>query len=448
MEFYQGDVIDGRFRVVRNLSDSGGMGKVLVVTDNQQQLQGELALKYCRGADQEILMRFRREVRIMAGFAGNSRVAQVYYANVEHNPPYFVMRYYPQGDLLGLIGLLAVNHLAAEQVFNLMIECIGELHAKNVLHRDIKPQNFLQENGTIVVSDLGLGAEVDSLTRFTDSLAYAGTRGFLPPEFHNGGFKHADVTSDIYMLGKTFYVLLTGRDPTYIADDGIHTALYYVIERCSEQNKTRRYASLAELRQSLNLAFDVVLGRGGAIGKASQLLDAIQNTLQVENKFYPEQIVEFLNTLTVLDAADKGRICSQLGVPFMMAISQGMLIDHIPTFLGVYKQMVEDGQYSWSFAETIADNMKRIFDAPGVPDRTKALALEIAIDGAERMNRFAAMNTCIAMITSVNDESLGALVAGVMQRNQHHFIGNIEPSQCRSDAIRRFLWAVKQANSN
>lgn len=48
MEFYPGDVIDGRFQVVRNLSDSGGMGKVLVVTDNQKQLQGELALKYCR----------------------------------------------------------------------------------------------------------------------------------------------------------------------------------------------------------------------------------------------------------------------------------------------------------------------------------------------------------------------------------------------------------------
>lgn len=448
MEFYPGDVIDGRFRVARNLSDSGGMGKVLVVNDTTGQLQGELALKYCRDTQDENLARFRREVRIMASFLGNSRVAQVYWSNVDHAPPYFVMKYYPEGDLLGLIGVLAADYSVAEQVFNLMIESVGELHARNVIHRDIKPQNFLRDGGRIVVSDLGLGAEVGSMTRFTDSLAAWGTRGYLPPEFHNGGFKHADVTSDIYMLGKTFYVLLTGRDPTYIADDGLHQALYYVIERSSEQSKSRRYPSLAELKQSLNLAFDMALGRGGPIGKASQLFDAIQNTLIAENKFYPEQIIEFVNTLTVLDTADKARICFQLGTPFMMAISQGMLIDHIPTFLNVYKQVVEEGQYSWSFAETIADNMKRIFDAPGMPERTRTLALEIAIDGAERMNRFAAMDICIAMIKSISDETLGALVASVMQRNQYYFIVNIEPTQCRSDAIRRFLWAVKNAASN
>lgn len=445
MDFYPGDVIDGRWRVARVLSDAGGMGKVLIVGDMQGQLAGELALKYCLGNEEQTLHRFRREVRLLASFYGNSRIAQVYSANVEHFPPYFVMKFYPDGDLLAFNGSLGVNYIAAEQVFNLMIEGINELHAKNIFHRDIKPQNFLREGASIVVSDLGLGAEVDSLTRFTESHVAWGTRGYLPPEFYDGGFKHADATSDIFMLGKTFYVLLTGRDPTYMSDDGIHPALFYVIERSSQQNKSRRFASLAELKQAMGFAFDVVLGRGGAIGKASQLLDTIQTTLSTENKFYPDQIIDFVNTLTVLDVDDKARICSELGPPFMMAISQGVLVDHLPIFLEVYKKMVEGEAYSWSFAETIADNMKRIFDAVDVPDKSRALALEIAVDGAERMNRFAAMDTCISMITSVSNEMLGTMVANVMQRNQHYFILNIEPSQCRSDAIRRFLYAAKNA---
>lgn len=448
MDFYQGDVIDGRWKVIRVLSDSGGMGKVLIVGDTHGHLMGELALKYCRGDDEQTLHRFRREVRLLASFSGNSRIAQVFWANVEHFPPYFVMKFYRDGDLLALNGSLGINYPAAEQVFNLMIDGINELHANNIYHRDIKPQNFLRDGASIVVSDLGLGAEIDSLTRFTESHIAYGTFGYLPPEFYNGGFKHADATSDIFMLGKTFYVLLTGRDPTYMSDDGIHPALFYVIERSSQQNKSRRFASLADLKQALSFAFDVVLGRGGAIGKANQLLDTIQTTLRTENKFHPDQIIEFVNTLTVLEDMDKARICSELGQPFMMAISQGVLIEQLPAFLEVYKQMVESGQYGWSFAETIADNMKRIFDAAGVPDRTRAFALEIAIDGAERMNRFAAMDTCIAMITSVNQETLGALVANVMQRNHHYFIQNIEPSQCRSEAIRRFLYAAKNAEAS
>ena len=180
-----------------------------------------------------------------------------------------------------------------------------------------------------MVSDFGLGTEIGSVTRFTNSMQAWGTHGYLPPEFRSGGFKNVSEASDIYMLGKAFYALLTGLDPTYIMEGGIHPALFHVIERACERDKSMRYANLAELRQAMTLAFDVMLNRGGLIGKISQLLDTIQNGLRNENRYNPDQIVEFIGTLPMVDKDDQVRICYELGPPFMMSIIQGQLVSHI-----------------------------------------------------------------------------------------------------------------------
>lgn len=83
--------------------------------------------------------------------------------------------------------------------------------------------------------------------------------------------------------------------------------------------------------------------------------------------------------------------------------------------------------------------MQRIFKNNEVVAKTRARALELAIDAAFRMNRFAAMDTCCAMVTSVDDDDLGFHVVGVIQNYQHSFITDIEPSQCNCDSIRTIL---------
>lgn len=443
MEFDVSEVIDGRFEVERQLTDSGGMGKVLLVSDLTGELDGTLALKYCKEDSEEHVRRFRREVRLLKSFAGNSKIVEVLASNIDYEPPYFVMKFYPDGDLTSYIGSLHENLEKQEGLFHLMIDCISELHSNKIFHRDIKPQNFLREGESIVVSDFGLGVEASSATRFTESMNCWGTQGYLPPEFHNGGFKHADETGDIFMLGKTFYVLLTGQNPTYLTDTEIHPALFHVIDRACEQDKTRRYQTLADLKQALQLAYDVMTGRGGLLGEVTQLIENIQDRLKNESKYQSSHVIEFIEKLALIDGDDQIKICLDLNSAFMSALSQGRLIPHIPAFLKIYKEMVESNQYSWSFAETIAENMQEIFDSPEVPDKTRASALELAIDAAYRMNRFAAMDTCIAMITSVKSETLGAHVAAVMHRNQHSFITGIEASQCKSEAVRKMLRAAK-----
>jgi serine/threonine protein kinase len=295
MEYEVGDIIDDRFEVTGLCSDSGGMGRVLLVQDEREEFSGTLALKYCREEDDEYIKRFRREVRLLKRFSGNSKVIKVLYSNYTHQPPYFVMEFYPDGDLTTRIDEIQNDLEEQERIFNLMIDCIAELHANNVLHRDIKPQNFLIDRKSLVVSDFGLGMEPGSTTRFTSSSMFWGTQGYLPPEFQNGGFKHADESADVFMLGKSFYVLITKQNPTYLMENELHPALFHVIERACELDKNRRYRSLAELRQALQMAYDVMLTRGGNLGEVNQLLATIDDRLENERKYNSSQVIEFIN---------------------------------------------------------------------------------------------------------------------------------------------------------
>ena len=445
MNFETNEIIDNRFVVDGLCSDSGGMGQILFVTDNTGEFEGKLVLKYCLEEDEEYIKRFRREVRLIEGFAGNSKVIETLYSNTQYDPPYFIMKYYEDGDLTTIIDDISNSPEKQEVIFNKMIDCISELHSDNVYHRDIKPQNFLIDRDNIVVADFGLGMEPNSTSRFTSSSMFWGTQGYLPPEFQNGGFKHADETGDIFMLGKSFYVLLTKQNPTYLMDEEIHPSIFYIIERACELDKKRRYQSLSEMKQALQLAFDVILNRGGQLGEANQLISTIEDRLEKENKYNSSQVIEFIEKLALVDKEDQIRICLDLKKPFISILTQEKLLPYVSSFLKIYSDMVESEQYSWAFAEDIATYMKKIFSSEEAEAKVRVKALEIAIDAAYRMNRFAAMDTCSSMISSVKDNDFGVHVVAIMQRNNYSFINDIEASQCNCDSIINYLKSKKSA---
>jgi len=439
MNYAIGDIIDERFEVTDLCSDHGGMGVVLLVEDTSKEFEDILALKICREEDKDHIKRFRRECRLLENFKNNSRVVDILYSETDHSPPYFVMKYYEDGDLTTLVDRIKQDAGLQESIFMDMIDCIAELHANDVLHRDIKPQNFLLDGDSLVVSDFGLGVEPDSKTRFTSTTAIWGTEGFIPPEFRGGKFKEPLPSGDVYMLGKSFYTLLTGQTPLYLMEDEVHPALFHVIERACELDHDRRYQNLAELKQALHSAYNVILGRGGHLGEVHQLLSTIKDKLENDRKYDSSEVRKFVSELALADEDDQIRICTELERPFFAIWANEKLEPELPSFLKTYRKMVESGQYGFAFAETIASNMKAIFKSADISDRTRAKALELAIDAAERMNRFAAMDTCISMITSVSDDELGIHVATVIQKAQSSFIASIEASQCKCDSVRNAI---------
>jgi len=341
--FRVGDFVDGRFRVDGVCSESGGMGVILHVSPVAAVLPYRVVLKYCRGNDEEQLRRFRREVRLMASYKGNSKVAQIIEYNLDYDPPYYVMKFYAEGDISTLVPALRSSHELQERCFLQMIDCVQELHSRNEYHRDIKPANFLLDGQQIIVSDFGLTTEIGSNTAFTRSSAWWGTHGFIPPEFLDGGFKHADASGDIFMFGKTFYALLTGRDPTYLERHGVPAPLFHIIDRCCSVSKDSRYRTLADLKQSLAAAYDVLLQRLGGLGKVKQLLSSIGEKFEAGGNYDQREILEFVEQLALVDEAEQVRVCFELPAAFFLVIGQRLSVDSLPTFLRIYERLWRAG---------------------------------------------------------------------------------------------------------
>lgn len=436
-----GEIIDGKYYIDGVCSDSGGMGAILHVTQLIDPPEYPLVLKYCRNSDDEHLKRFRREVRLLSEFSGNSKVVQIRDKNLDAEPPYFVMRFYADGDLIQLIPELQASYALQEQYFLKMIDSIQELHTHNEYHRDIKPQNFLREGDRLVVSDLGLSTEVLSVTAFTRSSVWWGTHGYIPPEFQQGGFKHADAAGDIYMLGKTFYVLLTGREPAYLMQDGVPPPLFHIINRCCSLSKTARYQTLSELKQSLVASYDVLLNRAG--GVLQELFSAIKDRLATNNQYEAEEVSRFVEQLALADEDDQKQVISELPEMFFSAISQEPLANSLTVFLSIYEVYVDGASYSWVHAEIIASRMNRVFKTKTVPIQTRALALDLAIRAAYHMNRFAAMNSCKSMVKTISEEDLALNVVPIIFKQEAAFLSDIEPSDCSNDAIRNAIRTIR-----
>lgn len=444
--FNVGSVVDNKYTIAGLCNSTGGMGTILFVKAHCAPTT-LLVLKYCNYSDDETKNRFRREVRVMQEFNGNFYVAPIIDANLEHVPPYFVMPYFEHGDLTKQVELIRKDLVVAESYFNRMIDCIEQLHSKNVFHRDIKPQNFLVGNGNLVVSDFGLCREHDSSTNFTRASAWAGTPRYMPPEFQNGGFRNADAPGDIYMLGLTFRDMLFGDELPQTDLPQQVNGISVVIDRAIAYDKNRRYQSLSALRQSLTSAFDLALGRvvdsGGVLGTLQSIVDKWKTYGQSDWT----EIGQFVDELSLLPQHDQHRVCLNLPSELFQVVARTPLpLGRLSGLVQIYLGMSNDADYEWSFAESIASNMAVLFTSPLASQEDKADALKAAIIAAIRQNRFAAMDTCTAMIVSITEGGLAQRVFEVMIEHPSYFLENIDPLMCRSPAIRQAI-AILKANS-
>lgn len=422
------------------------MGVVKLVNDLTGEYKGALALKYCRETSEEYLVRFQREVRLGNKFKGNEKVVQILHYNFEHSPPYFIMPFYEKGDLCKLHSLLPQDYLLQEKIINQMIDCIHELHSEGIYHRDIKPQNFLINGDNIVVSDFGLGLEPDSISRFTVSSDSWGTHGFLPPEFQDKGFKHADAQADIFMLGKSIYALLTNMEPTYFRQHkNINNSLQYVLDKACAQRKERRFNNLAEMKQAVELSFDVILKRRGALAEAQEYLEIIKTLLKLEGKYNPSQITQFVNQMLHLDDDDLFRIIEEIStLTFFRVLSDPNLQSTLVDFLNLYEKFVESQGYAWAFAEVIAQIMTILINSKNVNLENKVKSLDLAIKASIYMNRYAAMEICTNIIKNIDDEGLAERVVNLMRDHKEAFVDDIERSACKAESIRNYLGIISR----
>lgn len=112
---------------------------------------------------------------------------------------------------------------AADIILDLL-DALRAVHAKGIVHRDVKPANvMLTEGGDVKLADFGLvNSQEDRLTRVGTKM---GTPGFMPPE-QDRDAKSAGVPADLYAVAVTFYCLLRGCDPVGATQRGITAPLF------------------------------------------------------------------------------------------------------------------------------------------------------------------------------------------------------------------------------
>ena len=439
MDYENGTTVDERFKIEGLCSDTGGMGQILFVKDLRQEQTDRLVLKYCKEDNPNLIDRFRREIRLMQNFHDNSKIVDVLYANTKTTPPYFIMPYYKNGDLSKIVSNLKDNYELQESILCSMIDCIQVLHDEGVFHRDIKPQNFLlNDDNEIEVSDFGLGVEINSNTRNTTTRTALGTEGYYPPEFMDGGFKYADARGDIYMLGKSFYYLLTSKDPTHIDSSLINSSLFHIISKACSIKKENRYKDLNDLKQDIALAYNVILNRvKNNYIDAKNLLEHIQGT---HNE---KELNKFFKIFYFLKDNEKMSLCKELNPYFFFALIELDDSINLIDFLKIYQIMIDKFDYDYDFVDTIGNNLKIILDANDSSNESKALSLDILINVSQLMNRWDSQEICKNFIISIKDDELGESISPIILKNKTSFVSNINIADCKCDTILRSIGTIK-----
>lgn len=209
-----GQVIQGRYRVLRTIS-TGGLGTVYLaeqLSSGQKVAVKMLLGQYTR--DEEFIRRFRHEAQQAASLS-HPRVATIYESGQVENGGLFIAMEYVAGKTLKEVireGVLPVGRAVALGIQ--IAEALQAAHKAGIIHRDVKPENIVvREGDDIKLMDLGIARprDAETRTRMTGTGMFVGTPEYLAPEQIEGG----EITerTDLYAWGIVFYEMLTGEVP-------------------------------------------------------------------------------------------------------------------------------------------------------------------------------------------------------------------------------------------
>lgn len=196
------------YRSLRKIGE-GGMAQVYLAEREQDGLQLVLKVLDSRlRADETFFRRFVQEYKLIAGLQ-NEYVAHIYDQGFAGEHPYIAMEYLAGGTLATRIHE-GMTSLSALRITSQIARALDAIHARGVIHRDLKPPNILfRENGRPVLVDFGLAKNLSVKTTLTRHGEVVATPRYMSPEQCLG--KPADHRSDLYSLGVIFYEMLSGR---------------------------------------------------------------------------------------------------------------------------------------------------------------------------------------------------------------------------------------------
>jgi eukaryotic-like serine/threonine-protein kinase len=172
--------------------------------------QGDIALKLQDRPAAADALGLAREFDIAAHLR-HPNVLQVLEHGHAGGIAYVAMEFLPGGDLAArMTG--SIGAVQAVAWLRQAAQALAHLHAKRLVHRDVKPANFLlRADDTLVLADFGLVTQVGECDPSARPGTIVGTPRYVSPEQSQGGA--AQAAADVYSLGVLFHEMLCGRPP-------------------------------------------------------------------------------------------------------------------------------------------------------------------------------------------------------------------------------------------
>lgn len=195
--------------IMRHLA-RGGMGDVYQAYEAA--LGRHVAIKVLRddmAADEEFKRLFNSEAKSLASIR-HPNIIPIYYIGEEKGLLFFSMSYIQGKSLAAWIDVKRrFNFRRAAWFMSQAVSALSAALRENIIHLDIKPENFLVDNtNTILLTDFGLAQQAGSISSSGDEMLI-GTPYYISPEQIQGDA--TDCRTDIYSLGATLHHLMTGK---------------------------------------------------------------------------------------------------------------------------------------------------------------------------------------------------------------------------------------------
>ncbi len=192
-------------------------------------------------------------------------------------------------DGVPLRDLIAYGRIATDEFLRVAIRiasALSEIHAADIIHKDIKPQNIIvnREAGEVRITDFGVSTQLSrEQQKLVSPSRLEGTLAYMAPEQTGRMNRPLDYRCDLYSLGATFYELLTRRRPftatdpmelvhSHIArtprpphevDPTVPTMLSHIVLKLMAKTADDRYQSSRGLRRDLERCLEQLEERGG-----------------------------------------------------------------------------------------------------------------------------------------------------------------------------------------
>lgn len=356
---------DSRYKLIEGSEiNGGGFNKIFecsLVDEEDKVINDNLVLKRLKNdLDLHQIWRLDREMRYIEKL-NHENILKPYYCDYDEG--FIVMERYPMNlhDYLERDELMGGEYL---KVFSDILSGVKYYISEGVLHRDLKPHNILiNHDNKVKITDFGLSSRIErdrTLQHLTQLAQAGGTHFFGAPE-QLERLENSDERSDIYSLGKIFYVLVT-RDLDYhdMKLEAVEPQLRYVIKKATKYNPDERFQNVDDLIKSFNMIYKPETDVSFKDYQLDSIIKEINSEIRKEEKSHEklQRIFEHISNPEYIDVVD---LMVKLDVDTHRVLWE-IDSDSYSDFMRSACASIEKAGFIFSYVDTIVSSTTSILD--------------------------------------------------------------------------------------